>query len=149
MAHEIESSIQDFFEAFERSSAAADAESLAGMFAAVFLAAGPQGAQMVKSIDMLQVIPKRKQMLEAIGCEPASLVSLQENNLDDHYSLVRTEWRWRVKPAGLEPLEITSSSTFLIQRSDNGLRIVLYLNHADIMDALRARGWLPMPKEQP
>jgi hypothetical protein len=147
MGQEHELSIQEFFKAFETSSAAGDVEGLAAMYATAFLAAGPKGAQVVKSSDMLQVIPKRKQMLASIGCESASLVSLHENKLDDRYSLVRTEWRWRVKPAGIDPQDIVLSSTFLIQRSKNELRIVLYLNHADIMDTLRERGWLPVPKE--
>ena len=133
--------VQDFFETFERLSADGDAEALAGLYAATFLSAGRDGVQTVKSSDLVHVIPKRKQLLESVGCQSTKLVSVQETKLDDHYSLVRTEWRWRFDRADA-PVEITLPSTFVVYRSGEGCRIVLYLTHDNIMTVLRERGIL-------
>ncbi len=137
-----EQATREFFEAHERSSAAGDAEALARLYAASFLVAGPNGAQVVKSCDLLHAIPKRKQILEAAGCTSARLTALHETKLDDRYSLVRTEWRWQLHQIGEAPPEVTLSSTFIVQQSSEGLRIVLYLPHGDIMAVLRERGLL-------
>jgi hypothetical protein len=132
--------IRAFFEAFETVNQTNDATVLANLFADPLVVAGPNGAQVVKASDMARIIPKRKQMLDAAGCGPAKLVSLNETRLDDHYSMVRTEWRWRVKGSDSAALEITLPSTYIVRRSNEGLQIVFYLAHGDITAELRERG---------
>ncbi len=138
--------IRTLFDTFERYSAAGDAEGLAGLFAASFLSAGPNGAQTVKASDLLQVIPKRRQLFESIGWHSTKLVSLHETSLDERYRMVRTEWRWRLDRAGEAPVEITLPSTFIVHESRDGLRIVFYLT-GDILTVLRERGLLPAAKD--
>jgi hypothetical protein len=135
--------IQAFFKRYERASAANDAETLAGLFAPSFLSAGPAGAQIVQTHDLVEAIPKRRQMLESVGCRPPALVSVQSTALDVRYSLVRTEWRWRVVHAGQAPADFTLPSTFIVEQSRGVLRIVCYLPHQDIMAVLRERGLMP------
>lgn len=133
---------RDFFQAFEQSNAASDADATARLFAESFLMAGANGTQVVKATDLRFAIPKRKQILESAGGSPGRLLSFQETKLNDRYSLVRTEWQWRFQPAGAAPSEITLPSTFILEDSDDGLRIVFYLT-GDLMAAMRERGLLP------
>jgi hypothetical protein len=139
----VSQTIHAFFEEFQRWNADGDTEKLARLYAPVFLAAGANGAQPVKSADLALAIPKRRQMLEAIGCRPASLVSLEETELDARYTMARMQWQWRVERGEAATVEITLGSTVILQRSGEGLQIVLYLNHEDIFSALRQRGLLP------
>jgi hypothetical protein len=132
--------IQAFFEAFEASSATGDLASLAKLFSESFMVAGPNGVQIVKASDLAQIIPRRKQMLDAAGCGDAKLVSLNETRLDDHYSMVRAEWRWRVTRGDTESSEITLPSTYIVRRSSEGLHITFYLAHGDITAVLGERG---------
>jgi hypothetical protein len=81
-------------------------------------------------------------MLQAIGHRSTRLVSVHEAKLDERHSMVRTAWKWRFEPLGAEANEITLESTVILRRSSDGLRIVFYLNHEDIMTALRSRGLL-------
>jgi ketosteroid isomerase-like protein len=134
--------MQAFFEAFETSSEGGDAASLAKLYAEAFLVARPNGVQVIKASDLEHIIPKRKQMLDAAGCGSAKLVSLSETRLDNQYSMVRTEWRWRVNRGDGEYPEITLPSTYIVRRSDEGLQIVFYLAHGDITAVLRERGLL-------
>lgn len=135
--------IHAFFEEFQRCNSDGDTEKLARLYAPVFLAAGANGVQAVKSADLALAIPKRRQMLEAIGCRPAILVSLEETELDDRYTMARMRWQWRVERGEAATVEITLGSTVILQRSGEGLQIVLYLNHEDIVSVLRQRGLLP------
>ena len=142
MQSEADPEIQAFFEKFQKHNASGEAQDLVSLYAPVFLMAGASGSQTVKAADLLQAIPKRKQMLKSIGHRSTTLVSLQETALDGRYSLVRTGWRWQFDRAGDAPWEITVPSTMILERSVDGLKIVFYLNHQDIMTVLRQRGLL-------
>jgi hypothetical protein len=131
-----------FFEALEISSETANVTVLVNLFADPLIVASSNGAQVVKASDLARMIPKRKEMLDAAGCGTAKLVSLNETALDDHYSMVRAEWRWRVTSRGNESQEITLPSTYIVRRSSEGLQIVFYLAHGDITAVLRERGLL-------
>ena len=61
--------------------------------------------------------------------------------MDDHYVMVKTWWRWSFERA--EQPEITLSSTFIVRKSTDELKIVFYLTHEDIMSVLRKHGLLP------
>ena len=134
--------MQQFFERFERSSAAGDADALAGLFAPSFLSASADGERIVTSGELVQAIPKRKQLFEKIGHRSTTLMSVHETKLDERYSLVRTEWRWRIARGQDAATDITLPSTFIVQRANDGPRIVFYLT-GDIIGALRERGLLP------
>ena len=134
--------IRDFFEGLEISSETGNTTVLVNLFADPLVVASSNGARVVKATDLARMIPKRKEMLDAAGCQGAKLVSLNETRLDDHYSMVRTEWRWRVTSHGNESQEITLPSTYIVRRSSDGLRIVFYLAHGDITEVLRKRGLL-------
>jgi hypothetical protein len=142
MDQTVDQDTRTFFEAFEQSSAAGDADALAALYSTSFLMAGPNGVQVVKASDLRLAIPKRKQMLASAGCPAARLVSLQESKLDNRYSQVRTEWQWRFQREGTAPAEITLPSTFIVEKSSEGLRIVFYLS-GDLMTTMRERGLLP------
>jgi hypothetical protein len=142
MDHAVDQDTRTFFEVFERSNAAGDAEATAGLFATSFLMAGANGVQVVRASDLRFAIPKRKHMLESAGCSTARLLSLQEAKLDNRYSQVRTEWQWRIRREGAAPVEITLPSTFIVEKSSEGLRIVFYLS-GDLMATMRERGLLP------
>ena len=132
--------MQAFFEAFETGSETGDAASLAKLYADSFVVAGANGVQVVKASDLAHIVSKRKQILDAAGCQAAKLVSLNETKLDDRYSMVRTEWRWRLTSGENAPSEITLPSTYIVRRSSEGLQIAFYLAHGDITAVLRERG---------
>ena len=139
----MDEAIVAFFRRFEQSSAAGDVDALVALFAPAFLMAGPSGSHVVKAGDMVQAIPRRKQMFAAAGCTATTLQSVVDTALDSRYSLVRTEWQWTFERAGAAPTQVTLPSTFLVERAADGPRIVCYINHADVQAVLRERGLLP------
>ena len=135
----MDEAIDAFFRRFEQSSAAGDVDALVGLFAPSFLMAAPSGTQVVKATDMVQAIPRRKQMFAAAGCTATTLQSVVDTPLDSRYSLVRTEWQWTFERPGAAATQITLPSTFLVERAADGPRIVCYINHADVQAVLRDR----------
>jgi hypothetical protein len=135
--------LRAFFERFQSLSAASDAERLAAMYAGNVMIAGPKGAQVVSSADLQRVIPKRRQLLESVGCQHTALVGFEETTLTDRYSLVRAQFRWDFRAANHEPATVTLPSTFIVDRGGDSPCIVLYMNDQDVVSVLRERGVLP------
>jgi len=105
--------------------------------------AGPNGAQVVRSADLLRAIPKRKQLLDSAGHRDTALIGCEETPLTDRYSLVRVEWRWRFERAGVTSTTITLPSRFIVDCAGDDPHIVLYMNESDVASVARERGLLP------
>jgi len=135
--------LRAFFERFQSLSAADDVDAIAGMYAGSVMIAGPQGTQVVTSVDLQRAIPKRRQLLASAGHQDTALVGFEETTLGDRYALVRAQFRWRFQAASGEPVTITLPSTFVVDRGGDSTRIVLYMNEQDVVSALRERGVLP------
>lgn len=135
--------LRPFFERFQSLSAASDVEGLAAMYAGHVMIAGASGVHVVSSADLQRAIPKRKQLLESVGCQDTALVGFEETPLTDRYSLVRAQFRWNVTPANGQPETVTLPSAFIVDRGGDSPHIVLYLNEHDVVSVLRERGVLP------
>jgi hypothetical protein len=114
-----------------------DADALVGCFADAFMAADPSGAQPVPLAGFLSVLPRRKQCSPpAAGVGRASLTNLTYSNLDEHYLLVHTTWRAERQGGSAGHHSVTLRSTFILRHTEDGLRIVFYLNHQDLAEML-------------
>jgi hypothetical protein len=135
--------LRAFFERFGTLSAASDVDSLVAMYAPSVMIAGPNGAQVVSPADILRVIPKRKQLLDAAGHRETALIGCEETALTNRYSLVRAEWRWRFERAGVKPTTISLPSRFIVDCAGDVPQIVLYMSDTDVATVARERGLLP------
>jgi hypothetical protein len=131
-----------FFEAFERSSDSGDVPAIIPQFADTFMAAGPQGALCVRAADFAVALPRRKQFFDSLGCQSTTLVSLEENRLNDRYTMAKTQWRMSFAQNGVFK-EALASSIFILEASGEDFKIVFYLANQDHMSMLRAHGILP------
>ena len=130
--------LRPFFEEFQARNAAGDIDALARMYAPTILVAGPNGTSAVPSAALAAAIRQRKQRLASLGCPSATLASVSGMPLDRRYALAQTEWLFSLPPNG-DP--VTLPSTFIIDGIDTpDPRIVLYMNHQDLMALLRDRG---------
>jgi hypothetical protein len=127
----LDEQVRTFFDAFTRASDELDLEVLGELFGETFLAADPGGAQPVPRQLFLQALPRRAQLFAAAGITRVVLTDLRHEALDDTYVLARTGWRAE-RPSA--PVQL--SSTFLLRRDGDRLRVVLYLNHQDLSGVL-------------
>jgi hypothetical protein len=142
----VSEAIETFFKDFETYSNQDDADRLTSQYADVFMAADPAGARVAQAAELRAFIPKRKQLFKSAGYQSTTLVSLHETKLDDHYVMVKTQWRMQFEPGNARAEEIDLASTFILHTSGEALKIVFYLTHHNIMTVLQDRGLLPPGK---
>ena len=134
--------IEAFFRTFEYNTNHGDTAALVSPFAAVFLAAGPQGSSCVRKEDFALVLPKRKQLFNSLGCGSTELVRLRAKQLDSRFSMARTQWKMIFANGVSAAREILVESTYIVDTGSDPFQIVAYLAHQDIMAVLKERGIL-------
>jgi len=67
---------------------------------------------------------------------------VEQTRLDERYVLLKTEWFVKFDRGGGRSEDLTLRSTFVVYRSDDGLKVVFYLSHEDPASVLRERGLL-------
>jgi hypothetical protein len=135
-----DSALARFMHSYERNSIAGDFSALVSQFAEVFLVAGPNGIQCIRSEDFASALPKRKQLFDRVGCQSTELIELKESWLGARYALASTRWRFIFRSTEGQPTPVEVDSTFLIDAGMERFRIVLYLPHQDLMEVLRRQG---------
>jgi hypothetical protein len=131
--------IRVFLERFEANTNLGSPEEIVTQFADVFMVADPSGARAVPSSVLLMAIPQRRKLFADIGSSVTTLASVKETRLDDRYVLLKTEWLVKFEREDGLGEELILRSTFLVYRSDVGLKVVFYLSHEDLMSVLRER----------
>jgi hypothetical protein len=93
------------------------------------------------SQDGLQAVslPLRQKLFDSIGARGMSLTAPTETPLDDLHTLAETTWSVRFGPdaRSAEPLEF--GATFLLRLDGRRWRIVVYLNHHDVVASVESR----------
>ncbi len=124
-----------FFAACERNIAESNIDGLVAQFAETYLNGGPHGYQFLHSTDLAAGLPRRRQLLNSLGCGPSRLVSLTETPLGDRFVLAQTRWQFAV--GGVEdPILIDSS--FLLDITEPA-RILVYISHHDLVAIFKSR----------
>jgi len=123
--------VRDFFQRYQSAGEDLDTEAVASFFSGVFMSLDPNSATAASPQALLAVLPRRRQLFEAIGSDGLELADISEMPLDDLHTLVRTSWRLRMRgQAPRDPIFLLS--TFILRREDGAWHIVLYLNHQDL-----------------
>jgi ketosteroid isomerase-like protein len=129
----LDGQVEAFFDTFAAASDQLDTDRLAELFAETFLAADPAAVHAVPRQAFLQALPRRAELFAAAGITRVALIDLQHEPLDDTYVLARTDWHAE-HTAASTPVRL--SSTFILRRDADRLRVVFYLNHQDLTRVL-------------
>jgi len=100
------------------------------------MAADLSGAQPVPRAAFLSVLPRRKELIAAAGIGRVSLTGLDHHGHDESYVLAHTTWTGEREGVSARHDWVTLLSSFILRRTDDGLRIVIYLNHRDLAEVL-------------
>jgi len=125
------------FDRFERASYLLDVDTIATMFAEVFMSADPNGVTAVPRDAFVAALPQRQKLFDLMGASAIRLTALTENRLDDNYLLVDTERAADLRDPFQAPLGLSSS--FLLRQNGESLEVVFYLNHQDILALAQSR----------
>jgi hypothetical protein len=125
-----------FFETYQKNIAQRNIDAMVAQFAETYLYGGPNGFQFLRSADLAAGLPRRRELLNSLGCGPSRLASLTETALDSRFVLARVQWSFEV--AGDPANPITVDSTFLLDITGPA-RILVYLSHQDLVAMLQER----------
>jgi ketosteroid isomerase-like protein len=136
---EVNAELRKFFEAYERANGDSDLAAIAALYADVFLFAGSAGVRSVNKDDFLKVIPKRKAYFASLGLLESKVVSIDETALGAKYIMARTCWRMKLDNSGAQK-EIDASATYILERKDGTLAIVMQIDHQDLSARIKDLG---------
>ena len=131
-SEELDPDVADWLQRFRQGSADVDVAALGDCFAEVFLSGDASGSRPVPLGAFLAMLPKRVRAAEAAGIGRAVLRTASATDLDEHWVLLRTTWAAPRTDGG----ELAMWSSFLLHRSDSGLRAAVYLNHEGLPRSL-------------
>jgi len=126
---------EDFLRRFEKNSQDEGASELLTQFGEEFLAGGPEGARVLRREMFAAALPRRRQIFREMGLRSSELAGMEILPLDARYTLARTQWRMMFE-RGTE----TVASSFLLEDAADGLRIILYLSHQNLLSSFKGRG---------
>ncbi len=135
--------IEEFFRAFESNASSHDTAAQVSHFADVFMAANPQGAQVVRAGDFALALPRKKQLFDKLGCRTTALISLRQTRLDARYTLATTRWRMTFAQNQHQPHDVMADSIYIVDTGTDPFKIVFYLASQDLMQILKERGIAP------
>jgi hypothetical protein len=134
--------LEQFFRSFESSASSNDVSAQVAHFADAFMAASPQGTQVVHANDFAAALPGRKRLFDRLGCRSTALVALEEKTLDARYVMASTRWRMTFARNEGKAEDVLVDSIYIVDTGGEAFKIVFYLASQDLMQILRQRGIL-------
>jgi hypothetical protein len=131
--------VRAFFEQYAKAGDTLDTVALNECFHEVFLNLDPTNVAPIARDMLIRSLPMRQKLFDSIGARGMDLTALTETPLDDLHTLAETTWsvRFGSEARSTEPLEF--GATFLLRLDGGRWRIVVYLNHHDVVAGVQSR----------
>lgn len=125
--------VKIFFDKFEHARNSSNVELIAGCYSDSFMFCGNNGVQVVEKDDFMSLLPKRQAAFKSAGLLSSKINSLKELSLDENYYLVTVYWKMDIEKDRRGTEEIEASATFILAEQNSSFKIVLQLDHQDLM----------------
>jgi len=132
---------REFLAGYQKALADNNAEAIGELYAENFMFADPHGVRPVARAPFLAVVPKRKQLFDALGLKKTDLTAAEEETLSDGYRMVRATWTMHFEKDG-KAVESINKATYILQEHEGKLQIVFQLDHQDLTERARELGLL-------
>lgn len=108
------------------------------------MAADPNGEiHVVKKDDFLAGIAKRHAFFHSIGFQFVTIEPPEETRLDTSYVMVNVHTQMRFERNPGQPVDLTSSSVYILFINGDAPKIVFTLTHEDLRKMMQEHGLLP------
>jgi len=111
-------------------------------FADQFIFADPHGTRVVEKQKFLAFLPQRQEFFKSIGHQSTKVLSFDETQLDDQYTMVKAHFLMKFQKASGEIAEARVASTYFLFMMGDSPKIVMHMEHEDVREAMQARGLL-------
>ena len=134
--------IRKFFEGVEQSSNTLDLDLIDSQFADQCIFADPNGTRVVEKQKFLAFLPQRRDFFKSLGHQSTKVLSLDETQLDDQYTMVKAHFLMQFKKASGQIVDAKVDSTYFLFMKGDLPKIVMHMEHEDLKEAMQARGLL-------
>jgi hypothetical protein len=134
--------IKKFFEGVERASNTLDLSLIDTQYADQFIFADPSGTRVIEKEKFLPALPKRREFFKSIGHQSTKVLSLEETQIDDQYTMVKAHFLMHFKKASGQIAEVNVDSTYILFMKGELPKIVMHIEHEDVQQAMKDRGLL-------
>lgn len=90
----------------------------------------------------LAFLPQRREFFKSIGHQSTRVLSLDETQLDDQYTMVKAHFLMQFKKSTGEVIEANIDSTYFLFMKGESPKIVMHMEHEDVREAMQKRGLL-------
>ncbi len=140
-------SIKKLFEEYEKAFSSLDIKKNAEFFADAFISAGPRGAIAQSKLKFLTKAKQASDFYKSVGQESAKIISADEMPVSDNYSLVKVHWGVKFKKTGDRLIEFDVS--YLVQKTGQEPKIILFIAHQDEEQAMKELGLMSEKNSPP
>lgn len=132
--------IKAFFEGVEQASNTLDLDLIDSQFADQFIFADPNGTRVVEKQKFLAFLPQRREFFKSLGHQSTKVLSLDETQLDDQYTMVKAHFLMQFKKSSGQIVDAKVDSTYFLFMKGDSPKIVMHMEHEDLKEAMQARG---------
>jgi hypothetical protein len=134
--------IKAFFEGVEQAGNTLDLDLIDSQFADQFIFADPNGTRVVEKQKFLAFLPQRREFFKSLGHQSTKVLSLDETQLDDQYTMVKAHFLMQFKKSSGQIVDAKVDSTYFLFMKGDSPKIVMHMEHEDLKEAMQARGLL-------
>jgi len=132
--------VTTFFQAYQEVLQSGESDALTRIYHESFLFGGTAGAQTVDRAAFLTMVPKRTAFVKSLGLTETLLGSVDSSALDERYTLAKVVWVMKVEKTGKPVQHLEASATYVLLRFEDSFRIVVQIDHQDLLAELNALG---------
>ncbi|MCE8425414.1 MAG: hypothetical protein J5U17_06505 [Candidatus Methanoperedens sp.] len=136
----MESSIKKLFEEYEKAFNALEVEKQVPFFAEHFVSAGPRGSIAHGRDEFAKMASSAAQFYRSVGQTSAKILSLDETEISNEYSMVKVHWGVTFKKTKNKLIEF--DVTYFIQKTGPEPKIIMFIAHEDEEKAMKELGLL-------
>src|SRR4030095_5336890 len=134
--------IKAFFAGVEQAGNTLDLDLIDSQFADQFIFADPNGTRVVEKQKFLAFLPQRREFFKSLGHQSTKVLSLDETQLDDQYTMVKAHFLMQFKKSSGQIVDAKVDSTYFLFIKGDSPKIVMHMEHEDLKEAMQARGLL-------
>jgi hypothetical protein len=134
--------IKEFFEGVEQASNTLDLTLIDSQYADQFIFADPNGTRVVEKQKFLAFLPQRQEFFKSIGHQSTRVLSLDETQLDEQYTMVKAHFLMTFQKSSGEIVEAKVDSTYFLFMKGETPQIAMHMEHEDLREAMQRRGIL-------
>lgn len=128
----------DYEKAFDR----LDLAAIARQFADTFISAGPKGTIAQNKKEFEEKAAGAAAFYKSIGQKEARILSKKVHPISNEYAMVTVHWAVKFEKTGEQVIEFDVS--YIVQETNDMMKIILFISHEDEEEAMKKLGLQPV-----